>query len=472
MAVTYYAAKYVDTATQALTVHAQILSGKVAFIEHVLVFAAKVQIRNLYSGASQLTPAKTVALMWFRMSSPRPSLDDLRIERGAKPDRPRRILPGIAAVVVLAMVAVAAWWLTRSKPVLVRTAVAREMAAAGGDRTVLNASGYVTARRAATVSSKVTGKVTEVLVEEGVKVKEGQVLARLDDTNVQASLHLASAQLESAKTAQQETRVRLREAEQELERQSALAKRNVVAQADFDHAEAAALAFRARVAQQETDVTVADRTVAIWQQQLEDTIIRAPFAGIVTSKNAQPGEMISPMSSGGFTRTGICTIVDMESLEIEIDVNESYINRVEPGQPVDATLDAYADWKIPCKVIAIIPTADREKSTVKVRVGFDRLDPRILPEMAVKVAFREIGAPTAGSAARAVIVPKTAIGSQGGHDVVFVVRNGRAERRAVTVVRAQEGDAFLSAGVAAGERVTVDPPAGLTDGAAVEETKL
>jgi len=346
------------------------------------------------------------------------------------------------------------------------------MAVAGGDRTVLNASGYVTARRAATVSSKVTGKVTEVLIEEGVKVNEGQILARLDDTNVQASLHLASAQLDSAKTAQEETRVRLREAEQELERQTALAKRKVVAQADFDHAEAAALAFRARLAQQETDATVAERTVAIWRQQSEDMIIRAPFAGVVTSKNAQPGEMISPMSSGGFTRTGICTIVDMESLEIEIDVNESYINRVEPGQAVDATLDAYADWKIPCKVIAIIPTADREKSTVKVRVGFDRLDPRILPEMAVKVAFREIGAPMSGSAARLVIVPKTAIGNQDGHDIVFVVRDGRAERRAVTVVRAQESDAFLSAGVAAGERVTVDTPAGLTDGVAVEETKL
>src|SRR5207249_6343947 len=168
-------------------------------------------------------------------------------------------------------------------------------------------------------------------------------------------------------------------------------------------------------------------------QQLEDTIIRAPFAGIVTSKNAQPGEMISPISAGtGFTRTGICTIVDMESLEIEIDVNESYINRVEPGQPVEATLDAYSDWKIPCKVIAIIPTADRQKSTVKVRVGFDKLDPRILPEMSVKVAFRDTaGAGTAS--ARAAVAPKTAVQQQSAHEVVLVVQKGRAERRAVTV---------------------------------------
>src|SRR4030095_9694476 len=181
--------------------------------------------------------------------------------------------------------------------------------------------------------------------------------------------------------------------------------------------------------QQEKEVTVADRQVASWQQQLEDTIIRAPFAGIVTSKDSQPGEMISPISAGGgFTRTGICTIVDMDSLEVEIDVNESYINRVQSGQPVEATLDAYPTWKVPCKVIAIIPTADRQKSTVKVRVGFDHLDPRILPEMSVKVAFRETGG-SGSSANQTMIVPKSAIQQQEGRDVVWVVQNGRAERR-------------------------------------------
>ena len=406
------------------------------------------------------------------MSPSQPSLDDLRIERSAKPEAKGRGGPWIIVAIVIALMGVAIWWFARPKPTLVHTAVAREATAAGGERTVLNASGYVTARREATVSSKFTGKVTEILVEEGVTVKEGQVLARLDDTNVQASLHLAKAQLESAKTAQEETRVRLREAEQELQRQTTLAQGRVVAQSDFDHAEAAAKAFRARVAQQQSDVAVAERTVAIWQQQVEDTVIRAPFGGIVTSKNAQPGEMISPMSAGGFTRTGLCTIVDMESLEIEIDVNESYINRVEPGQPVDATLDAYADWKIPCKVIAIIPTADRQKSTVKVRVGFDKLDPRILPEMAVKVAFREIAGATPAAANHAVIVPKDAVRSADGRDVVFVVQNGRVERRAITVSRTQDAEAFLSAGVVAGEKVAVDAPAGLIDGAAVEETKL
>lgn len=405
------------------------------------------------------------------MSPPQPSLDDLRIERGALP-APRRALPLVLAAITLVVVLVVFWWLMRPKPLEVRTAVAREVTAAGAERTVLNASGYVTARREATVSSKVTGKVTEILVEEGVKVDADQVLARLDDTNVKGSQLLAQAQLESTKSSLEETRVRLREAEQEMQRQGKLLKGSVAAQADFDHAEAAALSLRARLAQQVTAVTVADRTVAIWQQQLDDTVIRAPFAGIVTSKNAQPGEMISPMSSGGFTRTGICTIVDMDSREIEIDVNESYINRVTPGQEVEATLDAYADWKIPCKVIAIIPTADRQKSTVRVRVGFDRLDPRILPEMAVKVAFRDSGAAATGSPLRLVVIPKAAVRNEDGRDFVFIVASGRAERRAVTVAGTQDAEATLSAGVTAGEKVALDNPPGLTDGANLKEKNL
>ncbi|MFI5357346.1 MAG: efflux RND transporter periplasmic adaptor subunit [Opitutales bacterium] len=405
------------------------------------------------------------------MSESTPRLDDLRIERGRGPESSGQPVRLIGVIALLVLVVAGAWWFLRPRPLEVRTAAARAVATgAGTSRTVLNASGYVTARREATVSSKVTGKVTAVLVEEGDKVAEGQVLSRLDDTNVQTSLQLAAAQLHSAKAALEETRVRLREAQQEWDRQKALLRQSVAAQSDYDHAEAAALALRARLAQQEADVTVADRAVAVWQQQAEDMVIRAPFAGIVTSKNAQPGEMISPMSAGGgFTRTGICTIVDMESLEIEIEVNESYINRVSPGQPVEATLDAWPDWKIPCKVIAIIPTADRQKSTVLVRVGFDRLDPRILPEMSVKVAFRDAGAAEAAQARRNVVVPQTAVRNQDGRDVVFVLRGGRAERRAVTVASTLGSDTELSAGVMPGETIAADPPAGLTDGAAIQE---
>lgn len=403
------------------------------------------------------------------MSLEKSTLDDLRIERRHRAAGNSGVW--IAAVVLLLLLAGAAgWWWQRPKAIEVRTAIVRETGGAGAERTVLNASGYVTARRAATVSSKVTGKVIEVLVEEGMKVKEGQMLARLDDTNVKASLRLAEAQLDSAKSALEETRARLHQADLELKRSVELARNNIASKADLDRAEAEAKALAARLAQQQTEVTVAERQVAAWQQQLEDTVIRAPFAGIVTVKNAQPGEMISPMSAGGFTRTGICTIVDMDSLEIEIDVSESYINRVEAGQAVVATLDAYADWKIPCKVIAIIPTADRQKSTVKVRVGFDKLDPRILPEMSAKVAFRELSGATQ-VASRTLTVPRAALQQQDGRDVVLIVQNGKTERRSVTVSSSSQDEAVISAGVAAGERVVVDAPAGLASGAAVKEMK-
>jgi RND family efflux transporter MFP subunit len=405
------------------------------------------------------------------MSQPKASLDDLRIERRESARRATRVGPAILIVLALLAVGGALWWVSRSKAVEVRTVAAREAGGGGKERTVLNASGYVTARREATVSSKITGKVIEVLIEEGKKVEEGQVLARLDDTNVKTSLRLAEAQLISAQNTLAETRVRIREAEQELQRQTGLLQNKISTQADYDHAEAAMLAFKAKLDQQQADVTVAERQIAYWQQQLDDTIIRAPFPGIVTSKNAQPGEMISPISAGGgFTRTGIGTIVDMQSLEIEIDVNESYINRVEPGQAVEAVLDAYPDWKIPCKVIAIIPTADRQKSTVKVRVGFDKLEPRILPEMSIKVAFREAtGAST--TASHNVVVPKGAIRDQDGRDVVLVVQNERAERRAVTVSGSSGEESMVSAGITAGERVVVEGPAGLADGMRVKEIR-
>lgn len=405
------------------------------------------------------------------MSSPQSPLDQLRIER--RPDRPSRLNPwmaGGAAGVLLALGALL-WWHSRSDAIEVQTAVARDANAGAGDqRTVLNASGYVTARREATVSSKVTGKVMEVLIEEGMKVTNGQVVARLDDSNVKTSLDVAVAQLASAKAALAETEAQLKDADQEYQRTAELAKQHIASQSDLDLSESNAKALQAHLAQQKLDVVVAQRQVEMWQQQMDDMIIRAPFDGVITTKDAQPGEMISPVSAGGgFTRTGIGTIVDMTSLEIEIDVNESYINRVEPGQPVEATLDAYPDWNIPCKVIAIIPTADRDKSTVKVRVGFDRLDRRILPDMSVKVAFRDNGGTAAG---HAVIIPKDAVLSRDGRDVVFVVRDGRAERRAVTVSDTQGDDSMLSAGVTAGEKVVVGAPANLQDGMTVKEKSL
>ena len=400
------------------------------------------------------------------MSLSKPPLDALRIERGAEQKPQSNMWLAAALVLALLLFSAVFWWHSRSGAVAVQTAAARSGASKGGERVVLNASGYVTARRAATVSSKVTGKVVEVLIEEGMKVKAGQVLARLDDVNIKASLKVTEAQLESAKAALAETRAQLKQASQEFQRVTELAKQHIASQSDLEQAESSAKSLEAHLARQELDVTVAERQVTGWQQQVDDMTIRAPFDGVITTKDAQPGEMISPVSAGGgFTRTGIGTIVDMSSLEIEIDVNESYINRVEPGQAVEATLDAYPEWKIPCKVIAIIPTADRGKSTVKVRVGFDQLDRRILPEMSVKVAFRDAGG---AEAIHTVMVPKNAVLSQDGRDVVFVVQNGRAERRAVTVADTQGDDSVLSAGVSAGEKVIVNTPADVKDGTAVK----
>ncbi len=405
------------------------------------------------------------------MSSPKSPLDELRIER--RPERTARFSPWLIAgpVVVLLLVGAVIWWHSRAGAVEVQMAVARDANSGGADkRTVLNASGYVTARREATVSSKVTGKVMEVLIEEGMRVTNGQVLARLDDSNVKTSLDVAVAQLGSARAAVAETEAQLTNANLEYQRTVELAKQHIASQSDLDSAESNAKSLQAHLAQQQLDIVVAERQVTLWQQQMDDMIIRAPFDGVITTKDAQPGEMISPVSAGGgFTRTGIGTIVDMKSLEIEIDVNESYINRVEPNQAVEATLDAYPDWKIPCKVIAIIPTADRDKSTVKVRVAFDQLDPRILPDMSIKVAFRDNAGTAAG---HTVIIPKGAVLNRDGRDVVFVVQDGHAERRAVTVSDTQGDESVLSAGVSAGEKVVVGAPANLLDGTAVKEKSL
>ncbi len=332
---------------------------------------------------------------------------------------------------------------------------------------MLNASGYVTARRQATVSSKVTGKVVEVLIEEGMTVEGGQVLARLDLSNTEVSLRLAQAQAAAARAALEETRVRLRESKLDLDRTRELVAGEVASQADLDRAEAQYDSTQARLARQGDEAAVAERQVAFWRQEVEDRIIRAPFAGVVVSKNAQPGEMISPVSAGGgFTRTGICTIVDMSSLEIEVDVNEAYINRVSAGQSVDATLDAYPDWKIPARVIAIVPTADRQRATVRVRIGFDELDPRILPDMGVKVGFQENAVE---ARARALVTVPAGALWEDGDDVVWVVADGTVERRAVSVEEVRGREALLAAGLSPGERVVVEAPEGLKEGDAVEE---
>ncbi len=389
------------------------------------------------------------------------ALEGLRLEH--EQDLEPRPRPGrwLLALAGLLAAGGALWWfLLRPVPVRVVTA---QIAVAPGPRVLLNASGYVTARREATVSSKITGKVREVFIEEGQRVEADQVLARLDDANVRAALAHAEAVLEAAKSSLAETGVRLEEARREQRRIEALVAARIATEADLDRARSETRALDARLERLRADITVAEREVALHRQELEDTVIRAPFAGIVTLKNAQPGEMISPISAGGgFTRTGICTLVDMNSLEIEVDVGESYLPRVRPEQAVEARLDAYPDWKIPCRVIALIPTADRQKATVKVRIGFRQTDPRILPNMSVRVAFWGEGDAEAG-----VSVPRSAVRSDNGRDTVWVVRDGRARRQTVTLGESAGERVTIARGLGAGERVVVDAPARLREGARV-----
>jgi RND family efflux transporter MFP subunit len=324
----------------------------------------------------------------------RQQLDQLRIdrdERGGEPERAGKARLLFAVLGAVVVVGGAAAYLFRPRPLEVRSALAQAAntaGGAGGPAAVLNASGYVTARRQATVSSKVTGKVEEVLVEEGMRVEAGQILARLDDRQARLALGLSEAQLDATRKAVAETEAMLKEARLRQERTKKLVAEGVSSTAEWDAVEAEADALAARIEAQRGQARSVEREVALARQLLDDTVIRAPFAGVAISKNAQPGEMISPMSAGGgFTRTGISTVVDMSSLEIEVDVNEAYIQRVTNGQAVSATLDAYPDAPFPAHVITTIPAADREKATVTVRIGFDQLDARILPDMGVKVAF-------------------------------------------------------------------------------------
>jgi len=404
------------------------------------------------------------------MEPTQPALDKLRIDRAAAPAP--KSFGWVAVLVILVGLGGIGWYVWQMQPraVAVHTALVQETGGAQ-DRTLLNASGYVTARRQATISAKTTGKVTEVLVEEGLKVEADQVLARLDATNVDAGLKQAEAVLASAKSALEEISVSLDRAVREQARIAQLAANDFASKSDMDKYQTDVKTYQARLARQQAEVAVAERTVAVWNQQMDDMVIRAPFAGMVISKDAQPGEMVSPISAGGgFTRTGICTIVDMESLEIDVDVNEAYINRVVAGMPVEATLDAYPEWKIPAKVIAIIPTADRTKATVKVRVGFEKLDPRILPDMSAKVAFQSAEVAPA-AATNDLFIPKAAVQQNGGQAVVWVANSGHAERRAITVGATRGGDIAIAAGLHAGEKIIIDGGGALADGAAITEAK-
>ncbi len=396
-------------------------------------------------------------------------LGQLRIDRGGnfEPSSNAKLwtVAGVAAVAVAAIVA---WWVLRPTGMPVHVAVARAAAGAAGTPagSVLDASGYVVARRQATVASKITAKMVELDIEEGDHVRAGQIIARLDDTNVRAALAQARAQLDYAKSGLAETQVNLANAQRDYDRQKSLLEGHFVSQSAVDNAQTTLDALRAQLATQRSNVAVVSRGVEAAERNLDDTVVRAPFAGVVTVKAAQPGEMVSPISAGGgFTRTGIGTIVDMDSLEFQVDVNENFINRVRPAQAVTAKLNAYPDWQVAGHVIAMIPTADRSKGTVMVRIAIDDKDARILPEMGVRVSF--LGAePAAGAVAtdHAVTLPADAVEKSGAAGTVFVIHDDTVERRAVRLGADGGAEVTVIAGLAAGTRVAIGDFSHMQDG--------
>ena len=402
--------------------------------------------------------------------APKHDLASLRIHdtqrKGSKVGRGLAIFFGV--LVILGGLSGAIYAFRGQKPV-VEVTVVRKPAAAGSREALLNASGYVTPRRRATIAAKITGRVTGVFFDEGTQVQEGQLLATLDDSDVQKTLNSAKADRDSSQAAIADLQVQLKNAQIELHRADQLQKAGVQTQEQLDTAGMNADSLKAKIDLAKAQVAAAQSRIAEAQQAVDNCTIKAPFAGIVVSKDAQVGEMVSPISAGGgFTRTGIATIVDMNSNEIEVDVNESYIARVHDGQPVTAILDAYPDWEIPSKVRTIIPTADRQKATVKVRISFLKLDPRILPDMGIKVTF--LGAAQkeeTGAKSNAALIPQNAVRDDAGKKIVFLVKDDRLERRAITLGSTHGSDTEVLAGLAVGDTVVVNGSPDLRDGEAV-----
>jgi RND family efflux transporter MFP subunit len=401
-------------------------------------------------------------------------LDQLRIDRGDDAGPGGRFWPWVLGVTVLvAGITAAAWFLlTIPATVLVDVATAELVSAdvPTGRGSMLDASGYVVARRQATVSSKITGKVVEVSIEEGQRVEANEVIARLDDANALAQVAQATAQREQAVASLIAAQVAFDNAVPTFARNQEQLARSIISAQAFDTAKAAYDTTRTTLDVAARAVEVADANLSLAQRNLDDTVVRAPFGGVITVKAAQEGEMVSPVSAGGgFTRTGIGTIVDMDSLEVEVDVSENFINRVRAGQDMSVRLNAYPEWAIPARVIAIIPTADRAKATVRVRVALDERDARILPEMGVRVSFLDDDTQPGGALAaqRAVVVPPSAVQGTGDTGIVYVIDDDTVERRAVRLgTRSVDGQIVLS-GLESGARLAVTDFSQLSDGARV-----
>lgn len=406
---------------------------------------------------------------------PKADLDSLRIHDSHRTGRRTgRFFAYATAVIGLIVIIAGLAFAFRDRTPVVEVVEAQKPAD-GGREAILNASGYVTPRRRATIAAKITGRVTGVFFDEGTHVHQGQLLATLDDSDAKRALDSAMADRDASQAGIADLQVQLHLAEIELKRASELRQAGVQSQEQLDTSNTAADSLKAKIELAKEQVAASDARIREAQQAVDNCVITAPYDGIVVSKDAQVGEMVSPVSAGGgFTRTGIATVVDMNSNEIEVDVNESYIARVKDGQKVMAVLDAYPNWQIPSHVRTVIPTADRQKATVKVRISFDKLDPRILPDMGIKVTFLS-DEPTVKKGAAtptvAALLPSDALHDENGKKIAFVVKNEKLERRAVAIGNTEGGETEILSGLVAGDQVVVKGPANMQDGQAVQIKK-
>lgn len=385
---------------------------------------------------------------------------------------PRWVWGVAAGAAVLSLAGGGAWWLLATqRPVAVQTVAVRANGQGARSDAVLQATGYVTARRMATVSAQMTGTLVEVLIDEGFKVKKGQVLARLDDTGLKASMAAAQAQVRTAEANLGQLQAQLEQAQANERRQVELAASGMTTHQSREQAATAVKSYAAQLEAARRQVEAAQAQARQTQVNFEYATVRAPFDGVVTARAAQVGEIISPLSAGGgFTRTGVGTIVDMDSLEVNVDVNESYIAQVKPDMPCEAVLDAYPDWRIPAHVVAVIPSADRGKATVKVRVALEQKDERVVPDMGVRVSFLAAKPAPQAKPVPGVLLPPEAIRVEDGLEpakgnaVIYVAADGKAQRRVVKLGDEVGKFRLATEGVKSGEAVIVSPPAGLKDG--------
>ncbi len=411
-------------------------------------------------------------------------LERLRIDRGEGPATttlPRRwkgpVIIGIIVLLLLLGGGAAVWYfIADSDAVPVKSAIAAAVPTQAGPaagRTLLDASGYVVALRQASVSANSIYKVNELLVQAGDTVKKDQVLARLDDSKTKAALEQSQAQVKQLSAVLDAARVQAADLRPGFVRDQAQLKEGLVSQDAFDAAKATYDAAEQAVTVAEQNLAVAKASAVLNQRYQDDTIVRSPFDGVVTIKSAQPGEIVSPQFSGG---GGVAKIVDMDSLEVDVDVSENFISRVHPKQPASITLNAYPDWHIPAEVIAIVPTADRSKATVEVRVAFKQKDARVLPEMGARVSFQDDAPPTASNSApavvsSAVVVPPEAVQTEGDNSAVFVIDGHTVQRHVVQLgVKDSTGQTILS-GLDSGATVAIGDFTKLHDGVRIKVTQ-